>query len=61
MNLTKTHLRYEANYTRDVLRQIALAMTLDDWEKIAVMSNELSALWATISQDANERAYGGQS
>lgn len=61
MNLTKTHMRYEATYTRDVLRQIAVAMTLDDWEKIAILSNELSALWGTVSQDANERAFGGQS
>lgn len=58
MNITKTRMRYEATYTRDVLRQITAAVFLDDWEQVAAMSNELSALWGTISQDANFKAFG---
>lgn len=54
----KAQVRRGATYTRNSMRLIEEAMRWGDWQRVAELSNELSAVWGTIGQDAEHRAHG---
>ena len=50
--LSKRRVRREATWTREALRQLDDAMRENDWQRVAAIAAEISAVWGTVSDDA---------
>jgi hypothetical protein len=48
-------MRRDMTYTREMLRRLERCVTKRDWKEYAELSNELGALWASHSDDAESR------
>lgn len=54
----KVNVQRDMTYTRQGMRAIDLALKFGNWQRVAEIANELSAIWGTISQEAAERHEG---
>lgn len=54
----KVNVQRDMAYTRQGMRAIDLALKFGNWQRVAEIANELSAVWGTISEEAAERHEG---
>jgi hypothetical protein len=55
---TKTEIRTDLTYARDIIRQIESAIRKDDWKEVEEASRELSGLFALIESRGRDNYEG---
>lgn len=57
-SLTQKSIAVDVKWTKEYIGYIKDAQRQKDWDEVAKWANEISAIWATLAGDAENKAVG---